>query len=374
MRLCRCRWIKGGAVASPADKSFTASEDVPALQFAQLKVLWSSAATLRQIFGLGETESLRDALDREFEPEPELEPSSSSWSFFGPARVGVAAGSQQQTGMFSPGGIVEACELYNGLCRFLPALKVDLLACFCFSLKPTPLIVSLWKRIHAEGGKYQHQLLSHAGDLSTDSLRPLLELFLQCGVYMFTILDDTEVFEKGFPFSVSELDQIAAFCNQLGFLMFWNSTGRRDEDTRLSCARLLSVLYERDSRRQFTQPERWSIADRKLAKEFEQEVMQESPRTLDIMRHMPYVLPFEKRVLLFRQWVEAEHARCAAVRFAFTIRRTHVIEDSLAALGNVDPSKFKSRWQVHFVNEQGLDEAGIDEQGLFREFVEISCQ
>ena len=35
---------------------------------------------------------------------------------------------------------------------------------------------------------------------------------------------------------------------------------------------------------------------------------------------------------------------------------------------------FKGRWIVHFVNEQGLDEAGIDESGLFRELIEISCQ
>jgi hypothetical protein len=40
----------------------------------------------------------------------------------------------------------------------------------------------------------------------------------------------------------------------------------------------------------------------------------------------------------------------------------------------VEPAVFKSKWIVHFINEQGLDEAGIDEQGLFREFVEISCQ
>ena len=42
--------------------------------------------------------------------------------------------------------------------------------------------------------------------------------------------------------------------------------------------------------------------------------------------------------------------------------------------GRADAATFKSKWIIHFINEQGLDEAGVDEQGLFREFVEVSCQ
>ena len=59
----------------------------------------------------------------------------------------------------------------------------------------------------------------------------------------------------------------------------------------------------------------------------------QTPRALEIMRHMPHVLPFEQRVMLFRQWVGTEHARCAGLRTHLTIRRTHVIEDTLNALG-----------------------------------------
>ena len=92
------------------------------------------------------------------------------------------------------------------------------------------------------------------------------------------------------------------------------------------------------------------------------------------MKSMPHVLPFERRVLLFRQWIEQDRAQAAAVRTHVTIRRTHIIEDALAELGLVDSLAFKSTWKIHFINEQGLDEAGIDENGLFREFVEVACQ
>ena len=46
----------------------------------------------------------------------------------------------------------------------------------------------------------------------------------------------------------------------------------------------------------------------------------------------------------------------------------------LVCRGRADAATFKSKWIIHFINEQGLDEAGVDEQGLFREFVEVSCQ
>ena len=69
-------------------------------------------------------------------------------------------------------------------------------------------------------------LPGQAGDLSSEPLRGLLELFLQMGVYSFTILDDTEVYEKQIPFSLAELQRIAGFCNQLGFQMIWEVRAR----------------------------------------------------------------------------------------------------------------------------------------------------
>jgi hypothetical protein len=43
------------------------------------------------------------------------------------------------------------------------------------------------------------------------------------------------------------------------------------------------------------------------------------------------------------------------VRTPIRIRRTHVVEDTLAALGSCDAAVLKSRWAIHFVNELGLD-------------------
>ena len=112
-----------------------------------------------------------------------------------------------------------------------------------------------------------------------------MELFLHSGVYIFTILDDSEVYEKQYPFTLLQLKDIALFCNQLGFQMLWNisaSGARGDGALRSLCTRLLAVLFERDSRQAFTASEDWFIADRRLAKEFDKEVMQETDRAIEV--------------------------------------------------------------------------------------------
>jgi len=137
--------------------------------------------TLSQIFGLQQVVAppvLRDALDMEFEPEPEPEPElvSRRSGFFGArAQIGVASSTlstppieQSAEAMVD---IVGACELYNGLCKALPAVRVELLAALCFTLKSPSLIVELWRKIDSEGGAHKHRLLCNAADLSSEPFR-----------------------------------------------------------------------------------------------------------------------------------------------------------------------------------------------------------
>lgn len=50
------------------------------------------------------------------------------------------------------------------------------------------------------------------------------------------------------------------------------------------------------------------------------------------------------------------------------IRRHHIVEDGFAKLG-VLRDDLKGVVKVHFVNESGLDESGIDMGGLYKEFL-----
>ena len=53
-----------------------------------------------------------------------------------------------------------------------------------------------------------------------------------------------------------------------------------------------------------------------------------------------------------------------------TIHRTRIVEDGYRQLSTLSNNALKGVIRVKFVNLQGLDEAGIDQDGVFKEFLE----
>jgi ubiquitin-protein ligase E3 B len=57
-----------------------------------------------------------------------------------------------------------------------------------------------------------------------------------------------------------------------------------------------------------------------------------------------------------------------------TVHRTRVIEDGYQQLSKLNSRALKGLVRVKFINDQGLDEAGIDQDGVFKEFLEESIK
>ena len=92
---------------------------------------------------------------------------------------------------------------------------------------------------------------------------------------------------------------------------------------------------------------------------------------------MPWVLPFERRVNIFRELVERErgglpgedlpeHIKGTRIK----VRREHLLEDGYVQLGNLAAEQIKGTVRVEFISEVGMAEAGIDRTGVFKEFIE----
>ena len=389
-------WVSG-SVADVANAP--GEEPYHVKQQAQLRALWR-AAILRRLFCLPALTTAPMAShpgQPSFEPEPEHPQQSTGRSgLFGRKAVGIGGvgpvGGASATGAAGDdrAAVLASAELFNRLHVAMPVLQLEAMAALCFAISSTSLVASLWRQLQADGGASQHRLLGKAatpslevhigtgGPLAGDPILPLMQLFLRCATYTYTIIDDSEVHDKQYPLPIDELPKLAGFCNQLAFALHWNAPAAATADPtdaiRPLVTKLIRLLHERDSRRSFTDPRTWGVADKKLAQELDKEVMAETARAQVIMSTMPHVLPFERRATLFQQWVGAERTRSAAVKTRMRIRRTHIVEDTLKALGNADAATLKSRWHINFVNEQGLDEAGIDEMGLFREFIETTCK
>lgn len=56
------------------------------------------------------------------------------------------------------------------------------------------------------------------------------------------------------------------------------------------------------------------------------------------------------------------------------MHRGRLIEDGYQKLNKLNSRALKGLIRVKFINEQGLDEAGIDQDGVFKEFLEESMK
>ena len=100
-----------------------------------------------------------------------------------------------------------------------------------------------------------------------------------------------------------------------------------------------------------------------------------SPR-LGVLNNIPFVIPFDQRVAIFRTFVENDRKRLGIERYQFSrrhrhravVRRGHIAEDGFAHLNGLGPA-LKDTIEIAFIDQHGLEEAGIDGGGVFKEFL-----
>ncbi len=91
-----------------------------------------------------------------------------------------------------------------------------------------------------------------------------------------------------------------------------------------------------------------------------------------VMRHAPFLLDTKEKVVLLQQWIRADKEVYQPVEQGqishIQIRRTHLLQDVYLKLAPPGTS-LKRTVKIEFINQAGLQEAGIDGGGLFRELV-----
>ncbi|XP_030204632.1 ubiquitin-protein ligase E3C isoform X1 [Gadus morhua] len=97
-------------------------------------------------------------------------------------------------------------------------------------------------------------------------------------------------------------------------------------------------------------------------------------RHLAILTELPFVVPFEERVKIFQRLIYADKRDVQGDGpfpdgINVTIRRNYIYEDAYDKLSPENEPDLKKRVRVHLLNAHGLDEAGIDGGGIFREFL-----
>lgn len=277
--------------------------------------------------------------------------------------------------------VCSICVLYQTALSTLTQIRLQILTGLTHL---DDLLPKLWAFICELGPQGGLKLFMECLNNDTEESKQLLAmlmLFCDCSRHLITILDDIEVYEEQTSFKIEELITISSFLNTFVYKMIWDGILENAKGEKLelfhSVHGWLMVLYERDCRRRFSPDEHWLRKDLKPSLLF-QELEKGKKRAQLLLQYIPHVIPHKNRVLLFRNIVTKEKETLGLVETSsasphvthITIRRSRMLEDGYDQLRRLPVNSIKGVIRVKFVNDLGVDEAGIDQDGVFKEFLE----
>ncbi|KAJ3112252.1 Ubiquitin-protein ligase E3B [Phlyctochytrium bullatum] len=230
----------------------------------------------------------------------------------------------------------QVSKFFLNLCRTFQTTRLHILN----ALGWTPnLAAKLWKAICGNHSAY----LVDKGD---NPLLDNLQLFCDISSVLFLTIDDEDLYEKQKPLSMSDISSICVFLNNFCFMVFRSrplQTGgpgdkllTPDQQQRLGIAetskKLLSLLYDKNERRPFASD------------------------------GLNWIKKEAQKTSFYKDLMAGKHE---AVK---------VLEDGFAQLRQLPVARLKSIIRVRFVNQFGMAEAGIDQNGVFKEFLEDLCK
>ncbi|KAJ4886792.1 E3 ubiquitin-protein ligase UPL6 [Raphanus sativus] len=259
----------------------------------------------------------------------------------------------------------------------------------------TELVAVLWnymKRCH-ENQKWS-SMPSVLAYLPTDSPGWLLPLVVFCPVYkhMLTIVDNEEFYERGKPLSLQDIRLLIIILKQALWQLLWvnpltqhnsgksvsndllkkNSVGLIQNRVGVVVAELLSQFQDWNNRQQFTSSSDFQ-ADT-VNEYFITQAITEGSRANYILMQAPFLIPFTSRVKIFTtQLATARQTHGPEEIFTrnrFRIRRDHILDDAYNQMSALSEDELRGPIRVTFVNELGVEEAGIDGGGIFKDFME----
>ncbi|KAI7863834.1 hypothetical protein BDF14DRAFT_1733311 [Spinellus fusiger] len=215
-------------------------------------------------------------------------------------------------------------------------------------------------------------------------------IYLLCELYtrvLLTIGDD-EFFHASSPNHQLQLNQVVQLSGQLkviAFLLFWKAgtldmqralglTGIQLIQLRSTVTKLLQQIHSRDIANAVDANDQLVEEETPFSgtRHSKGKLSVITPR-LDLLNHLPFVIPFEYRVEIFRKFVENDRGNhwiqdYVHPRTSVVVHRDSVFEDGFSHLYPLG-ADLKKRIAISFVDEFGLQEAGIDGGGVFKEFL-----
>ncbi|XP_062178168.1 E3 ubiquitin-protein ligase UPL6 isoform X2 [Alnus glutinosa] len=284
-----------------------------------------------------------------------------------------------------------ACAFLHVTFNTLPLERI--MTVLAYRTELVPVLWNFMKRCH-ENQKWS-SLSQQLAYLPGDAPGWLLPLSVFCPVYkhMLTIVDNEEFYDHEKPLSLKDIRCLIIILRQALWQLLWvnpttpanslksapsTSSNKRhpeefiQERVSIVASELLSQLQDWNNRRQFTSPSDFHADG--VNEFFISQAVIENTRANDILKQAPFLVPFTSRVKIFTSQLTAVRQRHGShsvfTRNRFRIRRDHILEDAYNQMSALSEDDLRGVIRVTFVNEFGVEEAGIDGGGIFKDFME----
>ncbi|RXH71819.1 hypothetical protein DVH24_025320 [Malus domestica] len=249
-----------------------------------------------------------------------------------------------------------ACAFLHVTLNTLPLERI--MTILAYRTELVPVLWNFMKRCH-ENQKWQSVSEQLAYLLPGDAPGWLLPLAVFCPVYkhMLTVVDNEEFYEQEKPLSLKDIRYLVIILRQV---ILYNSSKPVTTSSskkhpveliqhRVSivASELLSQLQDWNNRREFTSPS-----------DFHADGVNEFFIT-------------QSQLAAARQRHESNSV---FTRNRFRIRRDRILEDAYDQMSALSEDDLRGPIRVTFVNEFGVEEAGIDGGGIFKDFMENITQ
>lgn len=267
----------------------------------------------------------------------------------------------------------DICNFYLSITKILNTQRLEIFNAIAYLPNLIPMF---WRFMNEIGPKKKMEIfLNSAKFPSREPLISLLEFFCRSCHLLFLTIDDQEIYEKQKPFTLEELKNMSYFLNNFCFQMYWQESAQTHKEILDSTKQLLLLLYDRNDRRPFTPDMNWTIKEIK-SYTFLANVRKKDELSISILENIPHVIPFKIRVEIFRDFIKEDKEKLvkSTQKNVYLIRRPMILEDGYQQLGRLNVYQFKQTIRIKFVSAHGYEEAGIDQSGVFKEFLEEICK
>ncbi|KAJ4721951.1 E3 ubiquitin-protein ligase UPL6-like protein [Melia azedarach] len=280
-----------------------------------------------------------------------------------------------------------ACAFLHVVCNTLPFERI--MTVLAYRTELVPLLWNYMRRCH------EIKKWPPLAYLSGDAPGWLLPLAVFCPVYkhMLMIVDNEEFYEQEKPLSLKDNRYLIVILREALWQLLWvNPTSHPNAGKSVSypsthkklpaealqhrvsiaASEVLSQLQDWNNRREFTPPSDFHADG--VNDFFISQATTDGTRANEILKQAPFLVPFTSRVKIFHSQLAAVRQRHGShgvfSRNRFRIRRDHILEDAYSQMSALSEEDLRGAIRVTFVNELGVEEAGIDGGGIFKDFME----